>query len=100
VLGLGAWRARAIPDSLGDFDVETLGGDGGVREGMHDGAKKGVVSGILTGAEGGLGHAGARVPLDRSQPGLSIGGLNLRWGPNGDEIFRCEGEKMAVKASP
>ena len=47
------------------------GGDGGVREGMHDGAKKGVVPGILTGADGELRHAEATMVPCLSQDALS-----------------------------
>ena len=51
--------------------VMPWGGDTGVRGGMHEGAKKGVVSGILTGADGGVrGAEGMMVPC-LSQDALS-----------------------------
>ena len=70
------------------------------RSGMHDGANKGI-SGILKGAGRGVGGAGCkqRAPLDRSQPGLSPGGSNLRRASNGEEISRCEDTFFAVKSS-
>ena len=62
----GEMRASETQARSGSGETQPWGGDGGVREGMHDGAKKGVRTGILMGAEGGGGelrHTEARVPL-------------------------------------
>ena len=53
---------------------------------MHDGAAAVRFRRTLVAGGRFVGTAGDRVDLDRSQDGLSNGGLNFEKGTNGDEI--------------
>ena len=80
--------------------VASRGGDGGSGGASMTVSVQGPKRrGLMIGDEQ-VGHAGARVDLDRSHQIPSGSSIRSEKGANGEKLLRCEVREIAVKSSP